>query len=395
MLSTRPNNTFFPTLDGPGLAAFTLVAAIHLRFIPAAYGKTRRPAAAMIRTACRSSEELAFLAPDSPSTPPELIPDDFNDDESEPGTPPSLESSSTFSVDSLKPSQLPIGIGVKLRLPDRNNRRQAAYIPKILPPIDRVLGDADVPHDRSHDSIRRHQNSGPVYMDSKSPVSLDRFVPPRDFAESPSTSFRVSKTPQKMSPDEKLLRRRLPKEDPFLPTRRRRATTAPEPHSGVHRLHNGPHLVNDSAIAGHSGTQGLGVGSRQVSIGGVWSVGGTSAAIKSSLAIPDGAGGLLSSGTTAPMHTAQFFPRHVSPEDPEKHESRIALALDIDRASRLLNTCQLSLPVNSTPSPSSPDYEKYSPFVWKNSAWIRTEGDQCESACSSNAPKRIPIYHIK
>ena len=337
----------------------------------------------MIRTTWRSSEDRTLLAPDSPSTPPELIPDDSSGDESEHGTPPSLEGPSIFSIGSLKSSRLPIGTDVKLRLPDRNNRRQATYIPKVLPAIDHVLGATDGPHDRGRDRVRRYPNSGPVDTGSKIPVSPDRYIPPRDFGESLSTSFRVSKTPQKMSPDEKLLRHRLPKEDPFMPTRQWMATTSPERHSG--RIHR-PHLVNGSVIAVHSGTQGPGEAIRQVSVGGVWNVGGTSAATESSLAIPDGAGGLLSSGTTAPMHTAQFFPRHVSPKDPEKHESRIALALDIDRASRLLNTCQLSPSVDSTPSPSSPGYEKYSPFVWKDSAWMRTEGGQCESACFSKSP---------
>lgn len=339
----------------------------------------------MVSTECYSSEDIVCLAPDSPSTPPELISDASSDEESEPSTPPSIKEPFSLQSNGVNPSLLPSGTDIKLQLPVRSNRRQAIYEPKALPLIDCVLESAGTPHPISSGKIRRYPNAGPIDAGSKCRVSPDRFIPSREFSKSTSTSFRVCKSPQKMSPDEKLLRHRLPKDDPFAPTRRRRAATSPGARSRrVQSPHHGPRLADDSVITRSLGAQDPRHGTRQISAGAIWGVGGTSAATKSSLAVPDGAGGLLSSGTTAPMYTAQFFPRHVSPQDPEKHSSRLALALDIDPASRLLSACQLSPLVDSTPSPASPDYEKYFPFVWKDSAWMRTEGDPGKLKHSSN-----------
>ncbi|KAJ5762444.1 uncharacterized protein N7511_005826 [Penicillium nucicola] len=58
-------------------------------------------------------------------------------------------------------------------------------------------------------------------------------------------------------------------------------------------------------------------------------------------------------------------------EEEEKHESRLALALDIDPATRLLRTFLPCL--EAQPSPASPHYERLSPFVWKDSAWKKVE----------------------
>ncbi|KAI2993479.1 hypothetical protein CBS147345_10245 [Aspergillus niger] len=91
------------------------------------------------------------------------------------------------------------------------------------------------------------------------------------------------------------------------------------------------------------------------------------------MATPNGSGGQFASGTTAPMFAAKFLPHVASTEEREKHKSRVALALDIDPARRLLKTCKLWHLLESLPSPSSPDFEKYSPFVWKDNAWRRAE----------------------
>ncbi|PYH96235.1 cell cycle regulatory protein [Aspergillus ellipticus CBS 707.79] len=91
------------------------------------------------------------------------------------------------------------------------------------------------------------------------------------------------------------------------------------------------------------------------------------------MATPNGFGGQLASGTTAPMFTAKFLPQVASTEERERHKSRVALALDIDPATRLLKNCQLWPTSGLFPSPSSPDYERFSPFIWKDNAWKRAE----------------------
>lgn len=356
----------------------------------------RQHVAAMIHSICRSSEDLSFLTA-SPSTPPELISDCSSDDESGPASPGSFSGLSTPPDSNLKLSPLgkaPVDGKTALESPVRNTRRhRAAYQPRDLPTIEHVLSDSDHSDDRGPSKIRRCQNSGSKGGGSRSPISPDRFIPLRAFADPPSTPFRVCKNPKRLSPDEKLLRRRSPSADPFLPTRRRRANTVPRPR--VYSSHYGLHLVNDSTIAGSLNSQESGNAARQISLGAVWNVGGTSVALnKSSLAIPDGAGGLLSSGTTAPMHTAKFFPQCALVDESEKHESRIALALDIDPASKLLNTCNLSPSPKSTPSPSSPDYERFSPFVWKDNAWKKAERGYCKFKRSFCNIPRLHLFAI-
>ncbi|PWY87272.1 cell cycle regulatory protein [Aspergillus sclerotioniger CBS 115572] len=94
------------------------------------------------------------------------------------------------------------------------------------------------------------------------------------------------------------------------------------------------------------------------------------------MATPNGSGGQFASGTTAPMFAAKFLPQIASTEEREKHKSRVALALNIDPARRLLKNCKLWPLLESLPSPSSPDYERFAPFVWKDNAWKRAEKHQ-------------------
>ena len=46
---------------------------------------------------------------------------------------------------------------------------------------------------------------------------------------------------------------------------------------------------------------------RQISAGAIWNVGGSAVVQGSVAAIPNGRGGLLASGTNAPLFTASFF----------------------------------------------------------------------------------------
>jgi hypothetical protein len=73
----------------------------------------------------------------------------------------------------------------------------------------------------------------------------------------------------------------------------------------------------------------------QVSAGTVWSVGGTA---PGSVAIDGGRGRYLGSGTNAPLYTMPFnSSRPRSEEYQEKHEGRLAQALDIDCLQRVLD----------------------------------------------------------
>lgn len=234
--------------------------------------------------------------------------------------------------------------------------------------------------ERGRGKSRVSTNAGAALKAFASPISPDRFIPKRDFADDSSTPFRVNKHPQQLSPQEKLLRRRLPGDDPFLPTSRP-LPLSPERKPAPTRLHQSPqqrpHLVTESAVAGGNGARDF---LREVSSGTVWGVGGVSPVADSR--------GVLSPGRqmTAPSYAAKFLPRMPSTEEQSKHESRLALALDIDLATRLLGTCSPS--TESSPSPTSSDYERLSPFVWKDSAWKKVEREQCK------CPRPQPREHL-
>ena len=211
----------------------------------------------------------------------------------------------------------------------------------------------------------------------QSPDSPDRFIPKREFGECPSTPYRVNKRPQQLSPDERLRRRRLPGDDPFLPTRRGLSgfhRQSPVSNQLLQRLSHRPHLVTDPVIRrSNDPNERL----RQINSGAVRGFGGASAMV-GDLSVADfsTSQGVTSRGTAAPATVARFLSRNTAVDDQNKYESRVALALDIDRTTRLLNT-SASCP-DVTPSPTSVHHERFSPFVWKESAWKRVERDRCK-----------------
>ncbi|KAJ5179800.1 hypothetical protein N7492_003010 [Penicillium capsulatum] len=201
-------------------------------------------------------------------------------------------------------------------------------------------------------------------------LSPDRFVPKRGFGDTVSTTYHLNKSPQQLSPDEKLLRRRLPGDNPFLPTVSR-GPEVPSQRQGSTRIRQRsqqrPRLVTDQEIIRSRLPDQV---RRQISSGSVWGVGGASVVLQDT---PDRASNYVqhqeSRGSTAPVFVARFLPRKTKSDDPNRHEARLALALDIDLTTRLLDTCSTS--AEPTPSPTSPHYEKLSPFEWKDNAWKR------------------------
>lgn len=228
----------------------------------------------------------------------------------------------------------------------------------------------------------------------RSPMSPDRFIPKRDFEEPTSTTFRVAKHPQRLSPQERLLRRLPPGDDPFLPTIPRRAYVANRPQLPT-RLqqipHQRPRLVTEGNITGNNTTH---ESLRQVSSGAVWNVGGASAVLDSSLVVaPHETPSTSTNGSSAPVFVARFLPRKPKYSEQEIHESRLALALGIDPTTRQLGTTclrYLDAPLN----PASPDFERLSPFEWKDSAWKQIEKERCKCNCSHQQPPPEPTFGI-
>ncbi|PLB54983.1 cell cycle regulatory protein [Aspergillus steynii IBT 23096] len=119
--------------------------------------------------------------------------------------------------------------------------------------------------------------------------------------------------------------------------------------------------------------------SRQVSNGAVWQVGGSFAAVGQQ-PIPDFARSrVLSSRSNAPMFNAQFMPHRAPSDDKKKHESRVALALDIDPTTRLLK--------QSKPWPFRKSTQ--SPLAWKDNAWSKAGIENWTIDASRGAKPRV------
>lgn len=118
-----------------------------------------------------------------------------------------------------------------------------------------------------------------------------------------------------------------------------------------------------------------------MSVGTIWSVGGLA---PTSAGVPDGRGGLLGSGTNAPLYTTSFIsakPR--AKEDLELHESRIAQALDMDRVGRILEF--RDTPPLPRPSPPSRDQsQNMKPELktaWEGTEWVLGGPDRSMYSC--------------
>lgn len=104
---------------------------------------------------------------------------------------------------------------------------------------------------------------------------------------------------------------------------------------------------------------------RQISSG-FWTVGGRSSVQVGQLpGIPSASGELLVSGATAPLHTANFLNEPTFEDKIIDHERRLALALEIDQANRIL----------SRPSVEIGKIDRFFPnhnqYVWRDSMWTR------------------------
>ncbi|KAJ5273393.1 hypothetical protein N7478_008518 [Penicillium angulare] len=226
--------------------------------------------------------------------------------------------------------------------------------------------------ERGRSRSRKPLTRDPVRNNYHSPIFPDRFIPKRDFGDSPSTPYRVNKHPLELSPRERFLRRRLPADDPFLPTPPR-TPAFPGQNAKPTRLRQRPlqrpRLVTDLAVMGSNRPNDF---LRQVSSGTVWGVGGASTMFgQSSAATITGGQNLSERNNTAPTFVAKFLPKNTKAGQQSKHESRIALALDIDPATRLLDTCRSY--TETSPRPSLIDHERFEPFVWKDNAWKKGE----------------------
>lgn len=106
-----------------------------------------------------------------------------------------------------------------------------------------------------------------------------------------------------------------------------------------------------------------------MSLGSVWSVGGVAPSL--SVGVPNGRGGLIGSGTNAPLYTTSFsnaIPK--SQEEREKHEGRLAQALEFDRAQRVFDYTDSSIKPRHVSSKQRKHSEIDSKTTWNGTEWV-------------------------
>ena len=111
----------------------------------------------------------------------------------------------------------------------------------------------------------------------------------------------------------------------------------------------------------------LPLGTRQISAGAIWNVGGPSAVSDTVIAVSTGRGRMLGSGTNAPLYKSAFLNRADPDAELEAYERRLALALDIDPTDRILQ--HSSSPASASSPHSGPASQ--AKHVWRDGAWIR------------------------
>lgn len=113
---------------------------------------------------------------------------------------------------------------------------------------------------------------------------------------------------------------------------------------------------------------------RQISAGAVWNVGGPSAVSDTVAAISTGNGGMLGSGTNAPLYTSTFLNRADPEAESEAYERRLALALEVDQTERVLHHSALP---SSRPGSRQQNTPPHKLLVWRDGAWIQDGSKPC------------------
>lgn len=216
--------------------------------------------------------------------------------------------------------------------------------------------------------------AGLINAASRSKPSSDRFIPPRRPPNLTKQSFDLNKPEERLNADKGNYFGDLSTLNPFSRSLRRSVRMNEELRGlrETHAILTGRSDLNQRrANAGlRRGTVPAGI--RQISAGAVWNVGGSSAANDTVLGVSNGSGGLLGSGTNAPLYTSMFLSRSDPDAELEAYERRVALALDIDQMGRVLDQSSPhgNLRIADTKCAASSNGQRIV-HVWKDNAWIR------------------------
>jgi hypothetical protein len=189
---------------------------------------------------------------------------------------------------------------------------------------------------------------------------LDRYIARRRPPAVTRESFELNKPTERLE-THKIGRGGQPNTDPFS-HRLRRSERLNDELRGLRETHSllmGRASVQRRNTNLASRLSSVMLSSRQISSGAVWNVGGPSAVSDTVVGVSTGRGGMLGTGTNAPLYTSSFLERADPEAELDAYERRLALAFDIDQSERILQ---------HSPSPSTTPYAKH---IWCDCAWIK------------------------
>lgn len=214
----------------------------------------------------------------------------------------------------------------------------------------------------------------------------DRFIPSRTLSSNTVEKFRTSKSPHELTTSEKLLRHNSATEDAFSNHRRVVATNTfdfrPPSRSGRAASRN------RGSVLGPLNTNAGRRQDRQFSLGSIWSVGGL--APPAETAVNNGRGHLMRSGTNARLFRTSF--PTIKPkleEELERHEARLATALGLDRAARVLDVNIIPHQTESNEKGSNKSHTK-----WTGTEWVK-EGSYQKQQKKKQENRSLPAAPFK
>ncbi|KAL9132090.1 MAG: hypothetical protein Q9217_000126 [Psora testacea] len=250
------------------------------------------------------------------------------------------------------------------------NSREGSPFP-LRPSVLPIVGGTTLPRTPNRRATSVYQQQSPTS------ALRDRFMSNRHTpttAQSPSETFRLSKAPQQLLPAERLLRDTSVTPDPFGHVH--------VPSAGTNQR-NSPIVIRSpsrpigATYASELSIDASGTQNRQVSAGAIWNVGGTAQANMAGPVrrISNGRGGFISSGSNAPMYESHFLDDLSTDQDVEHMERRLAAALEIDQAIKVLNiSCPPQKPRVASTDPVKVNRRRLylePRHKWRDSAWTQ------------------------
>ncbi|KAF1977894.1 WD40 repeat-like protein [Bimuria novae-zelandiae CBS 107.79] len=201
----------------------------------------------------------------------------------------------------------------------------------------------------------------------------DRFIPPRRPPNMTKQSFDLNKPEERLEIEGRAAPDNGSSSNPFSRHLRRSVRMNNELHGlrESHAMLTGRLNINRPRTNPRVRRGTIPIAARQISAGAVWNVGGPAAASDTVLGVFNGSGGLLGTGTNAPLYTSMFLSRSDPDAELEAYERRLALALDIDQVNRVLDHSASNNSSATTSSRVPPLSIGSTVPVWRDNAWSR------------------------